>query len=111
MERLIYEQRLKELNLFSLANRQLSRGCGNCLQVLRGCKYQDWNRSVQTEIIQSLNPSKLIKRSKDCGQLKPSARIAFWGKWKNKPFRLFNCGKAFVNLSLSHVPPQSMRSR
>ena len=34
MERLIYGKRLKELNLFSLANRQLSRGYGNCLQVL-----------------------------------------------------------------------------
>lgn len=47
MERLIYEKRLKELNLFSLANRQLSRGYGNCLQVLTGCKYQGWSRNVQ----------------------------------------------------------------
>lgn len=50
MERLIYEKRLKELNLFSLANRQLSRGYGNCLQVLTGCKYQGWSRDVQAEI-------------------------------------------------------------
>lgn len=53
MERLIYEKRLKELNLFSLANRQLSRGYGNCLQVLTGCKYQGWSRNVQAEIRKS----------------------------------------------------------
>lgn len=50
MERLIYEERLKELNLLSLANRQLSRGYGNCLQVLTGCKYQGWGRNAQADI-------------------------------------------------------------
>lgn len=50
MERLIYEKRLKDLNLLSLANRQLSRGYGNCLQVLTGCKYQGWGRNAQIDI-------------------------------------------------------------
>lgn len=50
VERLIYEKRLKDLNLLSLANRQLSRGYGNCLQVLTGCKYQGWGRNAQIDI-------------------------------------------------------------
>lgn len=50
MERLIYEKRLKDPNLLSLANRQLSRGYGNCLQVLTGCKYQGWGRNAQIDI-------------------------------------------------------------
>lgn len=67
MERLIYEKRLKELNLFSLANRQLSRGYGNCLQVLTGCKYQGQSRNVQTEIRkpESLQVNK-VKIQIDC---------------------------------------------
>lgn len=64
MERLIYEKRLKELNLFSLANRQRSRGYGNCLQVLTGCKYQGWGRSAQTDI-RKLEPLPVNKEEID----------------------------------------------
>lgn len=110
MERLIYEKRLKELNLFSLANRQLSRGYGNCLQVLTGCKYQGWSRDVQAEI----RTPESLQVNKEKIQLTAIQNLVIvWSfqqesslgeNGKNKLFGIFKCEIAFESMVAAHSP-------